>query len=66
MVYEFEMKGKLYSFAFDPDTDDPAEGATLTYVSDAATGSRLNPKEADSHAWTVANYHFGLPVNDAA
>ncbi len=52
---EFSLKGLDYIFVFAPPTDDPKEGATLTYVGDEERG-RLSPdKYADERAWHIAS-----------
>jgi len=56
---EFYLNGKHYRFVYDPATDDPNEGAMLTYVGNE-TG-RLRPSEdAEPEAWEIANKNLGL------
>ena len=51
----FEYKGLRYRFAFDPQTDDPEEGPTLTAVCDS-DGASLAPSEfAHDEAWAIAS-----------
>lgn len=55
----FELNGLNYRFAFDPLTDDPEDGATLTSVS--KDGQSLAPsKFAEDEAWPIANRLIGL------
>ena len=57
---EFEFNKLIYRFAFDPLTDDPKEGATLTSVS-TKDGQSLAPSEfAEDESWVIANKKFGL------
>ena len=49
----FEFNGLNYRFAFDPQTDDPKEGPTLTSVS--KNGQSLAPSQfAEDKAWEIA------------
>ena len=51
----FSFKNLDYIFSFRPPSDDPTEGATLTYVGDQKRG-RLTPSEfAHPRAWEIAN-----------
>jgi hypothetical protein len=52
---QFSLNELDYEFVFSPPTDDPREGATLTYVGDIERG-RLSPDNyADDRAWHVAS-----------
>ncbi len=56
----FEYKGLGYRFAFDPQTDDPEEGPTLTSVCDSNGKSLAPSKFADDEAWEIASKKLGL------
>jgi len=56
---EFNFNGLDYSFVFNPNTDAPKEGATLTYCGNK-TG-RISPKEnAQKGVWAIANEMMGV------
>ena len=59
-TFETIVNGKTHHFVFDPETDDPSEGATLTLVADK-NGKRLPPSvHAEARAWQEANEYFRL------
>ena len=57
---KFELNGLDYRFAFDPTTDDPKEGATLTSVASKGGQSLAPSKFAEDEAWPIANRFLGL------
>ena len=61
--FEITINGKIHRFIFDPDTDDPAEGATLVGVWHVGSDDvhELSPAQhAESAAWDAANRHYGI------
>lgn len=46
------------TFAFDAETEDPAEGATLTFAS--RNGQRIHPDEVPAEAWALAARQLGI------
>lgn len=60
LTTEFTHNGLDYRFVFDPRTDDPNEGAILTFV--GRGGERLSPHEyAEPEAWDIARVKLNLP-----
>lgn len=52
---EFSFNGLDYIFVFNPSTDDPAGGATLTYVGDQERGRLAPSRHAHDEVWAIAN-----------
>jgi hypothetical protein len=57
---DFELSGLDYSFVFSPPAEDPAGGATLTYVGDVERGRLTPSKFAIVQAWIIANSRLGI------
>jgi len=63
--FEVTINGKVHRFAFDPSTDDPAEGATLVGVryAESVDVHQLSPSRyAEPAAWDAAAAHYGLAM----
>lgn len=53
--FNFSLEELDYMFVFSPPSDDPAGGATLTYVGDNERGRLTPSKYAIEKAWSIAN-----------
>jgi hypothetical protein len=60
----FSLRELDYTFIFSPPSDDPREGATLTYVGDKERGRLVPSKYAEAESWKIAAEKLELNIKN--